>query len=111
MQITDKTPQQFESRNRECHNTTFARTRTLTESFGFCLSQVHCADKHRPIRTDAFYGEFRPLHHCLARVCHTTNHICCAVKMSAQATTESFSSQNIMEINKIFHVKETEKRW
>ena len=99
--LTSKTMEMFESRDREMDSTKFAGVNIQTTAEGFDLDQIDYISKMTLLSIDCTFTEFRSKRAQLSWITHTRPEICCAVNMAAQVTEKSFTIQKINDLNKV----------
>lgn len=97
--LTTKTLETFESRDRVMHNFTFAGIEVETMDDGFLLHQGKQATRIRILPIEATFSQFKSTVMSLAWLGHTRPDISCAVAQAAQATPQHFDEASIRQIN------------
>lgn len=96
------TGEKFESKPREEKNFKFAgmEIETISDS-RFKIHQQSFAEQLTNLPNTATFSDFRSKRHQLAWLGHTRPDLACAVNLAAQVTENTYSSQDILALNKI----------
>lgn len=104
--LTDKIPQEFESKPKEHPPLLFAGININKLEDGYFLEQADYISKIDLLKPDTEFDEFRTTRHKLAWVSHTRPEILAGVNILSQVTNETYQKEDLRIINSLIkHLK------